>query len=147
MAEASAIFLMSAAKSLVPSMPKTSERPLNLMPTVVACQQQVYHGHHLLSAHHISLQRHEVWCKSPAASILALELSPMQVPRLLGLVAHCILVRRSAGLHGQIWTIVPDKSRSKFLQAVPKPPHTGSDGALPLLCTGGLWFVVCRRLK
>ncbi len=45
----------------------------------------------------------------------------------------------AAGLHGQIWTIVPDKSRSKFLQAVPKPPHTGSDGALPLLYTGGLW--------
>ncbi|DBA82217.1 TPA: hypothetical protein ACH3X1_007199 [Trebouxia sp. C0004] len=51
----------------------------------------------------------------------------------------------AAGLHGQIWTIVPDKSRSKFLQAVPKPTHTGSDFALPLLYTGGLWAKLPRE--
>ncbi len=53
----------------------------------------------------------------------------------------------AAGLHGQIWTIVPDKSRSKFLQAVPKPPHIGSDGALPLLYTGGLWAKLPNEVK
>ncbi|DBA79991.1 TPA: hypothetical protein ACH3X1_008194 [Trebouxia sp. C0004] len=53
----------------------------------------------------------------------------------------------AAALHGQIWTIVLDKSRSKFLQAFPKPPHTGNDFALLLLYTGGLWAKLAREVK
>ncbi len=71
----------------------------------------------------------------------------MQGLKLLGPLHFGEALMLAAGLHGQIWTIVPDKPRSKFLQAVPKPPHIGSDNALPLLYTGGLWAKLPSEVK